>query len=227
MNAIHEEPITLDLTEDDLKALPKAFREKIKDGNGQKERAGHWLILSARSTADARLTKRIIGLVAGMAAERRRKVTDDQILKLVDVFLEGEDRSDVDLDLQRDNARIRADYIKQAPCYSATEIRSFQVGDLPKNPSDPAARWKREKRLFAIPYGNTDLFPAFQFEDGLPHPGVKRVLNALPEGLTPWQIAFWFASGNSWLGGKTPQSVLGSIGDVVEAAEQLSEPAVG
>ena len=227
MTTSGQDPIAYDLTEDDLRTLPASLKKKVRDETGSATFLTHTLLLSLGSVANVQIAKRVVKLVADMAAEKRRKITDDQISRLVEVLLEGENRPEVDLDLQRDNAALRADYIRQTPCYTATEIRSYQVGNLPKNPSDPAARWKREKRLFAVPYGNTDLFPAFQFQEGSPHPAVKKILNALPEGMSAWQIALWFASGNGWLDGAAPQSHLDSVDEVVDAAQQLNSPVVG
>ena len=72
-----------------------------------------------------------------------------------------------------------------------------------------------------------DLFPAFQFADGKPLPIIKKILEALPEDMSPWQTAFWFKSSNGWLGGKTPQECLKNESKVIDAAEQLALPMIG
>ena len=96
-----------------------------------------------------------------------------------------------------------------------------------RNKSEPASRWKKEGKTFAVRVERRDLYPAFQFEDGAPRPVVRDVLAALPDGMTSWQKAFWFASGNGWLDGEEPQRRLNDGERVVDAARRLSEPAGG
>ena len=80
---------------------------------------------------------------------------------------------------------------------------------------------------FAIQDGEKDLFPAFQFADGQPLPVIKKILEALPDYLSPWQTAFWFESGNGWLDGEVPQECLKNESEVIDAAEQLAKPEIG
>ena len=75
--------------------------------------------------------------------------------------------------------------------------------------------------------GRAQLFPCFQFADGHPLPVVKKVLKRLPADMTPWQIAFWFRSGNGWLDGRSPEEALGDEEGVLNAADCLRDPAVG
>ena len=98
---------------------------------------------------------------------------------------------------------------------------------LLRNPSEPASRWKREKRVFAVRAGRSQLYPRFQFADGNPLPVIKDVLRRLPEDMTPWQVALWFWSGNGWLDGKSPEEALSDEAGVQNAADRLSEPALG
>lgn len=67
-----------------------------------------------------------------------------------------------------------------------------------------ASAWKRRRLIFGVPHGGRDLYPTFQFAKGRPKPGVRAVLAALPDGMTPWQIAFWWVTGNGWIDGATP-----------------------
>ena len=100
-------------------------------------------------------------------------------------------------------------------------------GSKLSNSSEPASRWKREKRVFAVRAGSARLFPRFQFADGYPLPVIKEVLKCLPDDMTPWQIAFWFRSGNGWLDGRSPEEALDDEDGVLNAAERLREPAIG
>ncbi len=135
-------------------------------------------------------------------------------------------RARVETELTVDNARLRADYLRETPLLTAAGIRAAS-GLGPRNRSEPASRWKREGRLFAVRRSGIDLYPAFQFADGSPLPPVKAILAALPAGMTGWQTALWFASSNGWLGGAAPQERLSDPEAVVAAAGRLADPAIG
>ena len=135
-------------------------------------------------------------------------------------------KTDVHLRIARKNAESCATYLRTTELYTAEDIWE-QIAKNPKNPKEPSSKWKREGRIFAIQHDGKDLFPAFQFADGHPLPIIKEILEALPDYLSPWQTAFWFESVNGWLGGKTPQECLKNESKVIDAAEQLGNPAVG
>jgi hypothetical protein len=128
--------------------------------------------------------------------------------------------------LELDNARLRAAYLQEVPIRSATEVREAS-GLNPKNASEPASRWKREGRVFAVRHGARDLFPAFQFADGHPRPVIKRILQEVPPTATDWQIAVWFASGNGWLDGAEPRHRLDAPDEVLEAARRFADTTEG
>ncbi len=128
---------------------------------------------------------------------------------------ENEEWDEIDREIERENDEMRAAYLQTMKLYTAEDIQG------------PSAKWKREGRVFAIQDGEKDLFPAFQFVDGQPLPIIRKILEALPDYLSPWQTAFWFESGNGWLGGKTPQECLKNESKVIDAAEQLAKPMIG
>ena len=132
----------------------------------------------------------------------------------------------IDLEIKRKNDELRLKYLQAANLYTAEDIRNL-IAKNPQKPSDPSSKWKREGRVFAIQDGEKDRFPVFQFADGQPLPIIKKILKALPEDLTPWQTAFWFQSANGWLDGKSPQECLTNEKEVIAAAEQLGNLAIG
>ena len=127
----------------------------------------------------------------------------------------NEECADIDREIARKNAELRARYLRTTELYTAEGIQG------------PSAKWKRAGRIFAIQHDGKDLFPAFQFADGQPLLIIQKILEALPEDLTPWQTAFWFQSPNGWLDGKTPQKCLTKESEVIYAAEQLGNLAIG
>ena len=125
-----------------------------------------------------------------------------------------------------DNLAARLEYFADTPTLTSEQIHGAS-GLASRNTSEPASRWKKEGRTFAVRLGRRDLYPAFQFLDGKPRDVVRDVLAALPADMTAWQTAFWFASGNGWLDGDEPQQRLDDGERLVEAARRLSEPASG
>ena len=134
--------------------------------------------------------------------------------------------SGVRAQLAVDNLEMRREYLDETPTLTAADIH-MASGLRSRNTSEPASRWKGEGKLFAVRVGRRDLYPVFQFEDGAPRPVIKDILGALPETMTGWQKALWFASGNGWLDGDEPQRRLDDRQQVVAAAGRLAEPASG
>ena len=128
---------------------------------------------------------------------------------------DNEEWADIDREIARKNAELRAKYLRTTELYTAEDIQG------------PSTMWKREGRVFAVQRDGEDLFPAFQFADGKPLPIIQKILAALPDYLSPWQTAFWFQSANGWLDGKTPQKCLKNESEVIYAAEQLGNLAIG
>ena len=141
--------------------------------------------------------------------------SEKRIDAMVKEILKDEECADIDLEIERDNAELRATYLQTTDLYTPEDIQG------------PSTKWKREGRIFAIHDGEKDLFPAFQFADGKPLPIIKKILEALPEDMSPWQTAFWFESGNGWLDGEVPQECLKNESDLIDAAEQLAQPMIG
>ena len=117
--------------------------------------------------------------------------------------------------------------LTEADIEKLLDVMRAASGLKPRNRSEPASRWKREGRLFAVRRAGVDLYPSFQFADGAPLPVIKDVLAALPGHMTGWQIALWFGSGNGWLDGAEPHERLSDPDAVVDAARKLADSAVG
>ncbi len=133
-----------------------------------------------------------------------------------------------DREIERDNAGLRAHYLRDTKTWTASDIiHECMLGKQGANPSEPALRWMREGRVFAVDAGHGRLYPSFQFENGRPRPLIAEVLKRLPDDMTPWQIAFWFRSGNGWLDGRSPEEALEDREGVLKAADRLRETAIG
>ena len=135
--------------------------------------------------------------------------------------------SNLAADLEVDNAILRARYLDGHKTRTSREVRELS-GLATRNPSEPASRWKRHRRIFGVPVGNQDRYPAFQFAEGRPRPEITRILAELPSDMSPWQIAFWFASSNRWIeDDKAPQDALHDIDRVLAAAADLASDDIG
>ena len=227
MAELPEATSSVELTADEVEQFSSGLREKIKAVGGPPGKLRRWVLIGAGSRPEAAAIRATVTMAGRIVALRRREMTERNIEALVDLYLQGEERADVDRELEQDNAELRACYLREVPTYTAADIHKLMHGSQLSNPSEPASRWKREKRVFAVPVGRAQLFPRLQFSDGNPLPVIKEVLKRLPDGMTPWQIAFWFQSGNGWLDGRSPEEALGDEDAVLNAADRLREPAIG
>ena len=225
-----EVPETLpvvELTTDEVERLSSRLQEEAKGTNRSQGKQQRWILIGAGSPREAAVIRTTATMARRIVGQRRKEITERNVEALVDLYLEGEERADVDGEIEQDNAELRARYLLEVPTYTAAEIHELMHGSQLRNPSEPASRWRREKRVFAVRGGRAQHFPRFQFADGNPRPVIKEVLKRLPDDMTPWQIAFWFRSGNGWLDGKSPEEALGDEDGVLNAADRLHEPAIG
>lgn len=207
-----------------LRTLPDALRGQI--GDTAAGTLGDWTLVGTRNPELAELVRRVLARLEPVAAMHRRRLSERNIDLLLESILADAPRDDVHAALEMDNAALRAEYLQETPVLTGAEVRAAS-GLNPKNASEPASRWKREGRVFAVRHAGRDLYPAFQFADGQPRSVIKSVLAVMPASATPWQIAMWFASGNGWLDGAEPQTCLDAPDEVVEAARDLASPVEG
>lgn len=111
------------------------------------------------------------------------------------------------------------------PCLSVLDVRSMLASPT-KTPAN-RHRTGNVRPGFCRIEGQKRSISGFQFDHGQPLPAIRKILVALPKTMTPWQIALWFASGNGWLGGVSPQDSLVNVDDVVAAASRLDNLVFG
>lgn len=120
--------------------------------------------------------------------------------------------------------RMRAEglrhLIEEGQWLTASQIAE-QGGYSRSNPAEPASRWKREGKIFAISFKGQDLYAAYQFDGKVrPRPVISQVLKIFKHKSDALKIAAWFASVNGWLDGHRPQDRLDEPTLVVAAAKQ-------
>lgn len=84
--------------------------------------------------------------------------------------------------------------------------------------------WLCDDQIFALRSDGADYFPRYALDverDYQPILGLDRAIRLLKTTKSEWEIAFWFASLNSYLGGQRPQDILHHrMESVFEAAQQ-------
>lgn len=86
---------------------------------------------------------------------------------------------------------------------------SHNAGFTSTNKAAAANKWKKAGEIFSLPKGGKDMFPSYIFDDdGRPLSCIKDILMRLGKSKSQLAIAAWFASKNSWLGGKAPMDML-------------------
>jgi hypothetical protein len=169
---------------------------------------------------------RVVERVPEIARVRRQELTEKNIDALVELYLADDPVGEARRAIETDNARERARFLSDVACLTSKEIAQ-NAGHQAANASVTGSRWKQQGKIFSVPSRGSELYPAFQFREGLPHPTVAKILRELPKQMSPWQIAFWFTSSNSWLRGGAPADRLDDEEAVVKAAHRESEPIVG
>ncbi len=107
-------------------------------------------------------------------------------------------------------------------------LRSQDVADLAEsratNRAALANRWRTENRVVAVPVGDELLYPGFQFNaEGKPKPAIGPTVDLMRSDphTTDWQMALWFVTPTSWLGGARPVDLLDDDPDaVIDAARR-------
>jgi hypothetical protein len=169
---------------------------------------------------------RVVERVPEIARIRRQQLTEKNIDALVEMYLADDPVGEARRAIETDNARERARFLSDVACLTSKELAQI-AGHRAANTSVTGSRWKQQGRIFSVPSRGSELYPAFQFREGQPYPAVAKILRELPKQMSPWQIAFWFISTNSWLRGAAPADRLDDEEAVVKAAHRESEPIIG
>lgn len=105
---------------------------------------------------------------------------------------------------------------------TAAEVAKV-AGFSASNPSAQPNKWKKEGQVFALRHRGVDYFPGYALDSSTgfrPVKALAKVLGVFRGKKDDWGFAYWFASANSFLGGKRPQDLLISDPDRVIAAAE-------
>jgi hypothetical protein len=122
----------------------------------------------------------------------------------------------------RMTAEARKGVLETGEWMTAAEVAEM-AGFSASNPSAQPNKWKKDGQIFALRHHGVDYFPGYAFgpsTDYRPAKDLARVLEVFRGKKDDWGLAYWFASANSFLGGKRPQDLLISKPDRVVAAAE-------
>ncbi|MER8767070.1 MULTISPECIES: hypothetical protein [unclassified Mesorhizobium] len=122
----------------------------------------------------------------------------------------------------RMTAEARKAVLESGDWLTAPQIAKM-AGFSTSNPSAQPHKWKKEGQIFAVRHRGVDYFPGYALDSAAGYRPIKtlaKVLSVLHEKKDDWGLAYWFASVNSFLGGKRPQDVLPAQPERVLAAAE-------
>ena len=166
--------------------------------------------------------KRLANQLPALMFNAREDQFEARAKALLHAFAPPDPLADEQLRITQADAEARSEFFARVPVLDSKQI-ALAAGHSTHNPAQTASRWRKAGKIFAIPHGGSDLYPAFQFVDGQPLAVIADILQrfAADPRRTPWQNAFWFASANGWLGGAAPIDELKRAPErVLAAAEQ-------
>ena len=117
---------------------------------------------------------------------------------------------------------LRERLLAEFGALTAREIADL-AGSGAVNRAQYAHALTRAGKVFSVVHRRQVLYPGFQFSssNGAPIPAIAILLPVLRSRFQgEWEIALWFATPNSWLGGRRPLDVLRDDEDgVIKAAQ--------
>ncbi|WP_313806663.1 hypothetical protein [Sphingobium sp.] len=154
-----------------------------------------------------------------------RKIADQEnatLEKLVDALVPQVPLPEHLLTEARMNAEARKVVLESAEWLSAAQLSEI-AGFSGQNASAQPNKWKREGKIFALRRNGSDYYPGYGLDADASYRPVKQlapILKLFGDALEDWDIAIWFASANSFLGGVAPKDLLASAPDRVLAAAE-------
>ncbi len=211
-----------------LAGTPGEIGEQLRHSGAERAIAltfAHESERTVRAIADA--LGSLAPMVAGLIKRRQREALD----KIVDALVPTVPMPAHMMVQARMTAHARSEVLASGDWLTAAqvaELAGFSTSNLSAQPN----KWKKEGQIFAIRHQGLDYFPAYGLDAEVGYRPLKAmapVLAVFGDGKDGWGLAYWFASANSFLGGKRPQDVLLKSPDRVlaAAADEMAEVAHG
>lgn len=186
------------------------------------------LLVSFANPATQAVAVKLVELLQKQAHIRLRDLSENRINTLLDSLVAIDPRAAAEARIDMRNAEKRKEFLDEFEVIDSIRVHEIS-GNKGRNPSQTAAVWRKANRILGLPVGQRTVYPVFQFDEGgRPYPLMKRVLDALPDDMTPWQTAFWLVSPSSALDGGLPLDAI-RRGDeqAVEAARNEASEIIG
>ncbi|MCY4171133.1 MAG: hypothetical protein OXF08_05990 [Bacteroidetes bacterium] len=217
----------IDLHPAEITKIPRSIRKKMEEAFGPMDPdSGILRLIGVKSEQDMMLIDFVLPRLASFVATRSSTLQEQKIEKILEIIVDDMPHLTIDMDMQIENAEMRAEYLSKTLLFSTEEVCTMS-GIVNGNENEPALSWTRDRKIFAVTKSKINLYPSFQFEDGSPKPIIQQILSILPEEMSSWQIAFWFDCMNGWLKGAKPKNCLNQKEEILYAAQQIAEPAIG
>lgn len=186
------------------------------------------LLVSFANPATQAVAVKLVGLLQKQAPIRLRELSENRINAILDSLVAIDPRAAAEARIDLHNAGKRKEFLDEVAVIDSTRVHEIS-GNTGSNPSQTAAVWRKANRILGLPVGKRTVYPAFQFDEGgRPYPLMKRVLEALPDDMTPWQTAFWLVSPSSALDGELPLDAIRRGEErVAEAARNEASEIIG
>jgi hypothetical protein len=138
-------------------------------------------------------------------------------------LITGEDQTTAEI--ERDTLEWRNQFLSEYKCWTSAQVAK-ETTSTAKNRAAIASRWLAEGRIFSVRFNGKTWFPRFQFHNGSPIPAVCRVIKAFPKHTSGWDLAFFFTTSNSFIGGRKPLELLKGDPETLESlAQSFASPA--
>ena len=118
-------------------------------------------------------------------------------------------------------AKARRAVMESGDWLTAGEILQLHGVSSRSDCAQPA-QWKQQGDIFTINDHGTEYYPAFGLEKEAgyrPYRVMSKIIDILKDHKDGWEMAFWFQSVNSYLGGLRPQDLMATDPNlIVDAA---------
>jgi len=176
----------IDLTPEEISKFPVELRRKIEAAFRLVDKKnGAWMLVGTPSARAAMLVERALVRLPALVSARSAAIQEHNIDKLLEIIAGDVPYAVTDAEIDLENAEMRSTYLAEVKLLTAAQVHE-QSGLGSRNKSEPASRWKRERKIFAVRKGVTYLYPAFQFENGQPRPIIGKILAEITDKFTPW-----------------------------------------
>lgn len=169
--------------------------------------------------------KRIASSLPELIKAVRNEEFDTRVSQMIKAYRPTDPLADVHMSVIENGLVMKHQLVRDHAMLNARSIEAIAKQDAVAG-SDLVNTWLKEKKIFSVDYHGIQLFPAFQFHDGLPIPIVEKLLSVFEkENYSAWSIAAWLTYPTGWLNEARPIDLLLTKPDqVLDAAEQYVSP---